>query len=304
MTTGPATGSSGRTGASGATTAETPAAAGPEVPAFDTVVVTGAAGGMGTAVVADLLSRGYAVAALDLPPNDPWRDRTPTEDTTGALSEIARGTASGRLSYRGCSVSDGADVARALDEIAATMPPLLGLVNGAGTLETGPALETSDEQWRRVMDVNATGVFLVSRETLRVMVAQCNHDPSNRRGIVTISSNSAVVPRAQMAAYAASKAAATHYTTSLGLESARYGVRANVVAPGTTMTNMVMGMWDGEDRSAQMVVGDPQAYKTGIPLGRVGRPADVTGVVGFLLGESARHMTLQVLTVDGGAAQH
>lgn len=67
---------------------------------------------------------------------------------------------------------------------------------------------------------------------------------------------------------------------------------------------MVMGMWEGQDRSAQMVAGDPEAFKTGIPLGRVGRPEDVTGVVGFLLGESSRHMTMQVLAVDGGAAQH
>lgn len=274
------------------------------MPDFETVVVTGAAGGMGTALVADLLARGYAVAALDLPEGDPWQGPAPTEETARTLAVIGRGAAAGRLSYRGCSVTDGAAVARALDEIAATMPPIVGLVNAAGTLETKTVLETEEAQWQRVMAVNATGVFLVSRETLRVMVAQCDHDPTNRRSLVTISSNSSVVPRAQMAAYAASKAAATHFTTSLGLESARYGVRANVVAPGTTMTSMVRGMWGGEDRSAEMVMGDPAAFKTGIPLGRVGRPQDVTGVVGFLLGESSRHMTMQVLTVDGGAAQH
>ena len=273
-------------------------------PDFETVVVTGAAGGMGTALVADLLARGYAVAALDLPEVNPWRGPAPTEETAQALAVIGRGAAAGRLSYRGCSVTDGAAVACALDEIAATMPPIVGLVNAAGALETGTVLETEETQWQRVMAVNATGVFLVSRETLRVMVAQCDHDPTNRRSLVTISSNSSVVPRAHMAAYAASKAAATHFTTSLGLESARYGVRANVVAPGTTMTSMVLGMWGGEDRSARMVAGDPEAFKSGIPLGRVGHPQDVTGVVGFLLGESSRHMTMQVLTVDGGAAQH
>lgn len=273
-------------------------------PDFETVVVTGAAGGMGTALVADLLTRGYAVAALDLPEGNPWQELAPTEQTAEALAVIGRGAATGRLSYRGCSVFDGAEVARALDEIAASMPPLVGLVNAAGTLETGTVLETDEAQWQRVMAVKTTGVFRVSRETLRVMVAQCDHDPANRRSLVTISSNSSVVPRAHMAAYAASKAAATHFTTSLGLESARYGVLANVVAPGTTMTAMVMGMWGGEDRSAHMVAGDPGVFKTGIPLGRVGRPGDVSGVVGFLLGESSRHMTMQVLTVDGGAAQH
>lgn len=277
---------------------------GPTPPTFETVVVTGAAGGMGTAVVADLLTRGYAVAALDLPESDPWQGRRDPDREDEALAVIAKAMETGRLSYRSCSVTDGAQVASTLDEIAATMPPLLGLVNAAGALETGTVLETDEEQWHRVLGVNATGVFLVTRETLRVMVHQCAQDPSNRRSLVTISSNSAVVPRAHMAAYAASKAAATHFTTSLGLESARYGVRANVVAPGTTLTNMVMGMWEGQDRSAQMVAGDPEAFKTGIPLGRVGRPEDVTGAVGFLLGESSRHMTMQVLAVDGGAAQH
>ena len=259
---------------------------------------------MGTAVVADLLTRGYAVAALDLPESDPWQGRRDPDREDEALAVIAKAMETGRLSYRSCSVTDGAQVASTLDEIAATMPPLLGLVNAAGALETGTVLEADEEQWHRVLGVNATGVFLVTRETLRVMVSQCAQDSSNRRSLVTISSNSAVVPRAHMAAYAASKAAATHFTTSLGLESARAGVRANGVAPGPTLTNMVMGRGEGPDRAAPMVAGDPAAFKTGIPLGRVGRPEDVTGVVGFLLGESSRHMTMQVLAVDGGAAQH
>ena len=81
-------------------------------PDFETVVVTGAAGGMGAAVVADLLARGYAVAALDLPAADPWEGRTPTEETAEALAAIGRGAASGRLTYRRCCVTDAAGVTR------------------------------------------------------------------------------------------------------------------------------------------------------------------------------------------------
>ena len=77
-------------------------------------------------------------------------------------------------------------------------------------------------------------------------------------------------------------------------------MRANVVAPGTTMTSMVMGMWDGEDRSAEMVTGDPAAFKTGIPLGRVGRPEDVAHAILFLASDEASYISGTVLGVTGG----
>jgi 2,3-dihydro-2,3-dihydroxybenzoate dehydrogenase len=126
--------------------------------------------------------------------------------------------------------------------------------------------------------------------------------PRRRGSIVTVSSNAAGVPRAGMAAYGASKAAATMYTKALGLELAEFGIRANVVAPGTTRTPMLAPLGAGVDEvAAAAVVGDPLRFKVGIPLGRVAEPDDIASAVAFLASDAARHITLAELYVDGGA---
>jgi 2,3-dihydro-2,3-dihydroxybenzoate dehydrogenase len=105
-----------------------------------------------------------------------------------------------------------------------------------------------------------------------------------------------------MAAYAASKAAATSFTKTLGLELARYGIRCNVVAPGSTDTPMLTSLWaDGDARRAS-IDGTPETYRIGIPLGRLASPDNVADAVLFLLSDRAAHITLHDLTVDGGAA--
>lgn len=136
---------------------------------------------------------------------------------------------------------------------------------------------------------------LARREVVNRMV------PRRRGALVTVASNAAGTARAQMAAYAASKAAATAFTKCLALEVAGYGIRCNVVAPGSTDTPMLRGMFDGGDPSAACVTGNPGAYKVGIPLGKVARPEDVAHAVGFLLSDEAGHITMHALTVDGGA---
>ncbi len=104
------------------------------------------------------------------------------------------------------------------------------LVNGAGVLRLGPTDALSDDDWHDCMTVNASGVFYL----LRALVP---HFKEQRRGaIVTIGSNAAHVPRMQMAAYCASKAAVTSLTQTVGLELAPFGVRANLVSPGSTDT--------------------------------------------------------------------
>ena len=103
--------------------------------------------------------------------------------------------------------------------------------------------------------------------------------------------------------YSASKAAASQFTRSLGLEPGPSGIRCNVVNPGTTLTPMLRSMWDGEDRTAQTVRGLPRLFQTGVPLGRLASAQDVAGVVEFLVSPMARHITVADLAVDGGASQ-
>ncbi len=154
-------------------------------------------------------------------------------------------------------------------------------------------MATSAAEWDRLFSVNARGVFLVSRE-VGARMAERRHG-----SIVTVASNAGTVPRAGMAAYAASKAAASSITRSLGLELGPFGVRCNVVAPGTTRTPMIAGLGEEED----FIAGFPASFKTGIPLGRIAEPVDIAEVVAFLASDQSRHMTLQELVVDGGASQ-
>jgi len=197
---------------------------------------------------------------------------------------------------RGLDVTDRAAVDDVVARIEAEDGPIGVLVSAAGVLVPGPALETTDEDWDRTFAVNAGGVFAVCRAVARRM------RPRGTGSIVTIASNAAGVPRAGMAAYGASKAAAASFTRSLGLELAPHGIRCNVVAPGSTDTPMLRDLHAGDpDARRRTIEGDPATFKAGIPLGRIASPEDVADAVRFLVSDRARHITMHDLYVDGGA---
>lgn len=247
------------------------------------VLVTGAAGGIGAAVAWGFAGGGARVALAD-------RDKAGLEALAADLARQGRTALACPLDVRDAVAVEDA-VARAERELG----PVDVLVNGAGIVSARSVVETTEQDWEDVLGVNATGVFHVSRAVSRRMV-------SRRRGvIVTVASNAAGVPRAGMAAYAASKAAAAHFTRCLGLELAVHGIRCNVVAPGSTDTPMQRSLWDEEAGDAPVVAGDPATYRTGIPLGRIATPQDIADAVLFLASERARHITLHDLYVDGGA---
>ncbi|MEU5091629.1 2,3-dihydro-2,3-dihydroxybenzoate dehydrogenase [Streptomyces sp. NPDC021356] len=247
-------------------------------------LVTGAAGGIGAAVVRALGERGVRVAALD-------RDVARLRDTVAAA-------AADGLSVQafGCDVSDSARVDSVVGAVEEQLGPVEYLVNAAGVLRLGETRDLADEDWAATFAVNATGVFHMCRAVVSRMV------PRSRGAVVTVASNAAATPRTEMAAYAASKAAASMFTKSLGLEVARHGIRCNVVAPGSTDTPMLSSMWHDESGPRGTVEGRPEAFRVGIPLGRLARPSDVAEAVVFLLSDQASHITLHDLTVDGGAA--
>lgn len=251
-----------------------------------TVLVTGAAHGIGSAVTKAFAEDGASVAATD-------RDQE-------AVTELARTLCGAGHTVRGY----GFDVATSdPNELVATVQADLGaidvLANVAGILRTGAVVDTGDDDWDALLAVNATGVFALCRAAARVMI------PRRDGTIVTVSSNAASVPRKNMAAYAASKAAATMFTKSLGLELAEYGIRCNVVAPGSTDTPMQRGMWpDGipaAESAAAVIAGVPHDYKVGIPLNKLATAQDIADAVLFLCSEKARHITMHDLYVDGGA---
>lgn len=280
-------------------------------------VVTGAGGGIGAAVTKALTEAGATVAALDLPtPHTTSPAAARGWDASSVLSDVAAGTArdavgrvvggapiavgeyAARVPVGGeqvvpfsVDVRDAAAVERAVAEIEERLGPIGVLVNVAGVLRPAPVVEIADEDWADTFAVNAGGVFHASRAVARRMV------PRRAGSIVTVGSNAAGVPRTRLAAYAAAKAAAAQFTRCLGLELAEYGIRCNVVSPGSTDTRMLSVL--SSDTAA--IDGDPAAYRTGIPLRRVATPADIADAVLFLLSPKARHITMHDLYVDGGA---
>ncbi len=243
-------------------------------------VVSGAAQGIGAAVVQALLARGVKVAALDV--------------QAEALQQLAI-RHPGRVRPYAVDLRQRAAVDQVVDRIEGEHGPVDLLVNAAGILRMGSICEFSDADWDETFEVNTCGVFYLSRAVARCM------KPRARGSIVTVASNAAAVPRLQMAAYAASKAASCHFTKCLGLELAEYGIRCNIVSPGSTDTAMQRQLWTSDNDAQRVIAGSLKGYKTGIPLGRIATAQDIASAVLFLLSEEARHITMHELCVDGGA---
>ena len=246
------------------------------------ILVTGAASGIGAAVARQLLARGARVSAVDM-------------NAAGLQALHTPAVPEERLWTAALDVRDTAQVNDIVAQAETALGPLHGLASVAGVLEMGDITDLDDAQWAHCFDVNATGVFYVCRAVARRL-------RERRTGaIVTVSSNAATTPRAGMAAYAASKAAATQLTRCLGLELAPHGVRVNIVSPGSTDTAMQQAMWALGSSRETVIAGNLDRWRLGIPLAKIATPEEIARAVLFLLSDQASHITLHDLRVDGGA---
>ncbi|WP_371552381.1 2,3-dihydro-2,3-dihydroxybenzoate dehydrogenase [Streptomyces sp. NBC_00554] len=247
-------------------------------------LVTGAGRGIGEAVVAALLEQGARVLATDLA----------FENVTALADKYGE-----QVTARPLDVTDAAAVEALVADAERTLGPLDIAVNVAGILRSSDVVDLTDADWAATFAVNTNGVFHVSRSVARRMAVR------GRGSIVTVASNAAGIPRAGLAAYAASKAAAVMFTKCLGLEVASRGVRCNTVSPGSTLTDMQRALWtastDQAEATRRVIEGDLATHRTGIPLGRIADPADIADAVAFLVSDRARHITMHDLYVDGGA---
>ncbi len=246
-------------------------------------VVTGAAGGIGTAIARRLAADGARLALLDQ-----------RAEPLDALACALRATGAEAIALP-VALSRTAEVEAAVASIENDLGPIAHLAHAAGILRTGAALTHSDADWDACMEANARGQFVVTRAVARRMAARADGS------IVAVGSNAAAVPRAGMAAYGASKAAAHYQLQCLGLELAPLGIRCNVVSPGSTDTPMQQAFAPTDTHRQRIVQGDPGRFRLGIPLGRIAAPDDIADAVVFLLSDCARHITLHDLRVDGGA---
>lgn len=239
------------------------------------VLVTGAASGIGRRVAERFVDEGATVVGLDRQTDHP------------------AGTEPFRLIQ--VDVTDAAAIDAVSDRLRDDLGGLDVLVNAAGVLRLGRSDTLSLEDWRACIETNASAPFYLLRRWVPVFREQ-------RRGaIVNVASNAAHVPRLDMAGYCASKAALASLSHCVALELAPYGVRCNVVSPGSTRTPMLARMLAGPEDETRLLEGLPHRFKLGIPLGKLAEPDDVADVVLFLASDEAGHVTLQDIVVDGGA---
>jgi meso-butanediol dehydrogenase / (S,S)-butanediol dehydrogenase / diacetyl reductase len=174
------------------------------------------------------------------------------------------------------------------------------LVNNAGIVHRGTVLETSDEDFARIMAVNVEAVFRFSRAAVRRMIAQFEQDgsPNGKGGaIVNIASDWAFVAGRGEFAYCTSKGAVVQMTRALAVDHARQGIRVNAVAPGDVETPMLLSGIAHRGKSAAEGLAENGAA---IPMGRVGQPPEIAAAVAFLASDEASFITGTTLLVDGG----
>ena len=235
-------------------------------------LVTGAGRGIGLATARRFLAEGWRVALLDI-------------DAGLLESAMADLAAPGTTLALPCDVADVASVQAAVRRAAAQFGRLDALVNNAGTAVFKPMLETTPEEWSRVMAVNLTGPFVATNAAAPLMAE------GGGGAVVNITSISGLRASTLRVAYGTSKAALAHLTKQQAVELAALGIRVNAVAPGPVDTAMAKAVHSPEIR---------KDYHDTIPLNRYGLESELAETIVFLCGARASYITGQVIAVDGG----
>ena len=240
-------------------------------------IITGSASGIGLEAARDLLERGWTVHGLDL-----------AEATLDAAADCL---ASDRFHPMVCDVRDAEAVRSAMAEIGERAGSVNALICSAGVVRLGALAEMAVEDFDLVFGVNVRGLWLTCREAMPLVRAAAEAGELSR--IILLSSVSAIRPKIESGAYAASKAAVSQLTQVLAVECAGHGILVNAIAPGTVDTPMIRGQSDPAKQGNWRPSGPS-------PLGRVADPIDIVRVMRFLLSEDAAYVTGIVIPVDGG----
>jgi 2,3-dihydro-2,3-dihydroxybenzoate dehydrogenase len=253
-------------------------------------VVTGAASGIGRATALSLGRHGARVALFDL-------NADGMAETAAQLQQ-----ASAESQIYGLDITNQEQVKQTVAQVVQSWGPLHIMVNAAGINQAGPTsygpgIAVSEAEWDRMMEVNLMG-------TVHCALAAAQHMRPLRRGrIVNVASVAGVVPRVNMTSYCVSKAAVRMFTKCLALELAAFSITVNAVAPGPTQTPMLGSAVGDADPQAheRMLAGNPEIYRLGVPLGKLGQPEDVASAIQYFASDEAHHLTGVILNVDGMA---
>lgn len=235
-------------------------------------LVTGAGRGIGFATARRFLAEGWQVALLDIE-----NDLVEARITELSLPDTSLGLV--------CDVSDPGQVADAIANLRQRFGRLDTLVNNAGVAVFKPMLETTPEEWSRVLAVNLTGPFLCSLAAAPLMAE------NGSGSIVNVTSISGLRASTLRVAYGTSKAGLAHLTKQQAVELAGLGIRVNAVAPGPVDTAMAKAVHTPEIRAD---------YHDAVPLNRYGLEEEIAEAVFFLCSDRASYITGQILAVDGG----
>ncbi|PIJ97137.1 SDR family NAD(P)-dependent oxidoreductase [Lysinibacillus sphaericus] len=238
------------------------------------IVVTGAGGGMGRAIIEEQLKQGNLVIGLDL--------------SITALSNLTHDS----LQCFEVNVLQDERVNAIFQEIFNKYGRMDGLVNALGIAQAATPIEqVTMDDWNRLMDVNVKSLFITTKAVVPFMKKQ------QKGSIVTIASISAVRPRPGLQAYIASKGAAESFTRGLAIELAPDQIRVNTIHPGPADTQM-LGQFAAQGADVEQT--KQSVFVQSVPVGRLVKPSDIAGAVSYLLSDAASMVTGTTLHVDGG----
>lgn len=247
-------------------------------------LVTGAAGGIGQAMIQRLAQEGANIVAVDV-------DTGFAADTTTSVSALGR-----KIETLGADVTQPADIDRMIRHTVDTMGRLDILMNNAGVIRFQEMLDISPDDWDFVCNVNLKGAFFVLQAAARQMVAQ-----GDGGKIVNTASVSGKRPEPWFVHYGASKAGVISMTKSAAEALGTHGITVNAVCPGSTVTNMHLtvthALAERQGISLDEMIAQREAA---IPTGRRNEPADIAAMAAFLASDDAKNITGQAYNVDGG----
>lgn len=247
-----------------------------------TVIVTGGGGGIGGATCRRFAEEGAKVAIFDMNLEAAQK----VADEIRAVGRIAQAFQ--------CDITRRGEVDAAVAAVQAALGPVDVLVNNAGWDVFKPFTKTVPAEWEKLIAINLTGALHMHHSVLPGMVER----KSGR--IVNVASDAARGGSSGEAVYAACKGGLVALSKTLAREHARQGITVNVVCPGPTDTALLAGVAEGARDPAKLI----EAFKSAIPLGRLGQPDDLAGAIVFFASDDASFITGQVISVSGGLTMH